>query len=48
MVIGKEVICPLHARKINLENGSVANEKERVKVCGLKILDGEIFLPEPS
>ena len=44
IVVGTEVICPMHARKVNLKSGCVANEKEKVKVFEVVLKGGEIFL----
>jgi len=45
MVSGDSVICPLHARKINLENGAVlAPDSGCVKTWPVKVEMGEIFL----
>jgi nitrite reductase (NADH) small subunit len=44
IVAGAEVVCPIHARKVNLKTGCVANEKERVRVYEVILKGGEIFL----
>ena len=44
IVTGNEVICPLHARKVNLKSGCVMNEKEKVKTFEVVLINGEIYL----
>jgi len=44
IVTGDVVICPLHARKIDLNTGEVRNEPEKVKVYNLIVDEGELFL----
>jgi nitrite reductase (NADH) small subunit len=41
---GGHVICPLHAHRFNLENGTGSEPGECVKVYGVKELEGEIVL----
>lgn len=44
LVTGNEVICPMHARKVNLKTGCVANEKDKVRVYDVVLQNGEIWL----
>ena len=45
MVSGDHVICPLHARKINLETGEVLKpDSGCVKTWPVRIEDGQVFL----
>ncbi len=41
---GGHVICPLHAHRFNLEDGTGSEPGECVKVHRVKDLDGEILL----
>ena len=44
IVTGKEVVCPLHSRKVNLLTGCVANENEKVRIYEVKVDRGEIYI----
>jgi nitrite reductase (NADH) small subunit len=44
IVVGKEVICPMHGRKVNLRTGCLVNENEKIKVFEVVLKEGEIFL----
>ncbi len=44
LILGEEVICPLHYRKVHLKTGCVKNEKEKVKVFEVVLKNGEIYL----
>jgi nitrite reductase (NADH) small subunit len=45
IVSGDAVICPLHARKINLETGEVLKpDSGCVKTYAVKLEDGRVFL----
>jgi len=41
---GGRVICPLHAHRFNLEDGTGSEPLECVKVYGVEELRGEILL----
>jgi len=41
---GGRVICPLHAHRFNLEDGTGSEPGECVKVYGVEELRGEILL----
>jgi nitrite reductase (NADH) small subunit len=45
IVSGDTIICPLHARKINLETGEVLKpDSGCVKTYPVKVEDGQVFL----
>ncbi len=45
IVSGDTIICPLHARKINLETGEVLKpDSGCVKTWPVKVEDGQVFL----
>lgn len=44
LVLGTEVICPVHSRKFDLKTGSVANEAEKVKTFEVFIQNGDVYL----
>ena len=44
LIVGEEVICPLHSRKINLRTGCVKNENESVRTYEVILKNGEIYL----
>jgi len=45
IISGETIICPLHARKINLESGEVLPpDSGCVKTYAVKIKEGQVFL----
>jgi nitrite reductase (NADH) small subunit len=44
MVLGSEVICPIHSLKVNLTNGDVASEDKKTKVFDVLNQNGEIYI----
>ncbi|MBI1822168.1 MAG: nitrite reductase (NAD(P)H) small subunit [Nitrospirae bacterium] len=44
LILGEEVVCPLHYRKVNLKTGCVKNEYEKVRTYEVVLKNGEIYL----
>jgi len=44
LVLGEEVICPMHSRSINLITGCVKNENKSVRTYEVVLKNGEIYL----
>lgn len=44
LILGEEVVCPMHSRKINLKTGCIKNENESVRTYEVVLKNGEIYL----
>jgi nitrite reductase (NADH) small subunit len=44
LVLGTEVVCPMHSRKIDLKTGMVAKENGKTQTFEVEIRNGEIYL----
>jgi len=44
LVLGTEVICPIHSRRIDLKTGAVVNEQEKVKTFEVVLKNEEIYI----
>lgn len=44
LVLGTEVVCPIHSRRIDLKTGAVSNEDEKVETFEVVINNEEVYI----